>query len=230
MLKSLPLQGHGRRLSRQIDTVPQEIHQMKMLKNQLVTCTMLASLAAVPVSAMADSDSVSGATPLSATANLDFRVVIPAILRFRVGTNGAGSIDEIEFNPPIANLGDGTDVNGTGGDLGTGVVTVSLLSNAGQITITESNNSSGNGLDNGAGDFIPYTEILTASSNGDFPAPALSDAANNDETVTPSSGNGKVTNRSGTWTYTYDNTDVYPAGDYGGSANGGRVTYTAASP
>ena len=205
---------------------------MKMLKNQFVTCTMLASLAAVPVSAMADSDSVSGATPLSATANLDFRVVIPAILRFRVGTDGAGNIDEIEFNPSVANLGDGTDVNATsGGDVSPGVVTVSLLSNAGQITITESNNSGGTGLNNGTvGEDIPYSEIITVSSNGDFPAPALSDAANNDETVTPSSGNGKVTNRSGTWTYTYDNTDVYPAGDYGGSANGGRVTYTAASP
>ena len=204
---------------------------MNMLKNLLVTCTLLASLATVPVSAMADSDSVSGATPLSAAANLDFRVVIPAILRFRVGTDGAGNIDEIEFNPPVASLGDGTDVSATsGGDVSPGVITVSLLSNAGQITITESNNSGGNGLDNGAGDFIPYTEILTTSSSGDFPAPALSDATNNDETVTPTSGNGKVTNRSGTWTYTYDNTDVYPAGDYGGNANGGRVPYTAASP
>ena len=202
---------------------------MKMLNNQLVTGILLASLAAVPVSAIADSDSDSGATPLSAAANLDFRVVIPAILRFRVGTNGAGNIDEIEFNPAAATLGDGTDAAGTGGDVGGGVVTVSLLSNAGQITITESNNSGGNGLDNGAGDNIPYSEILTTSSSGDFPAPALSNALNNDEDVTPTSGNGKVTNRSETWTYTYDNSTVYPAGDYGGSANGGRVTYTAAS-
>ena len=130
---------------------------MNMLKNQLVTFTLLASLATVPVSAMADSDSVSGATPLSAAANLDFRVVIPAILRFRVGTDGAGNIDEIEFNPPVASLGDGTDVSATsGGDVSPGVVTVSLLSNAGQITITESNNSGGTGLNNGTvGENIP---------------------------------------------------------------------------
>ena len=204
---------------------------MKSHKQQLLVACLLASLATATGNVLADSDSDSGAAPLSASANLDFRVVIPAILRFRVGTDGNGNIDEIQFDPAVVTLGDGTDTSATsGGDISPGVVTVSLLSNAGQITITESNNSSGNGLDNGAGDFIPYTEILTASSNGDFPAPALSDAANNDETVTPSSGNGKVTNRSGTWTYTYDNTDVYPAGDYGGSANGGRVTYTAASP
>jgi hypothetical protein len=194
---------------------------------------MLASLAAAPGNVLADSDSASGATPLSATANLDFRVVIPAILRFRVGTDGNGNIDEIRFDPALATLGDGTDTSATsGGDVSPGVVTVSLLSNAGQITITESNNSGGTGLNNGTvGEDIPYSEILTTSSDPtDFAAPTLSNAGGGTSTPTPSSGNNKVTNRSENWTYTYDNTSVYPAGDYGTSTNGGRVTYTAASP
>ena len=34
-----------------------------------------------------------------------------------------------------------------------------------------------------------------------------------------------------TWTYTYDNSDIYPEGTYGGvNTQGGRVTYTAATP
>jgi hypothetical protein len=208
---------------------------MKISKYQMVVAYLLASLAAVHGNALADSDSDSGATPLSASANLDFRVVIPAILRFRVGTDGNGSINEIQFDPAVATLGDGTDTSATsGGDIGPGVVTVSLLSNAGQITITENNNSGGSGLSNanGAGaDFIPYSEILTVSSDPtNFAAPTLSNAGGGTSTPTPSSGNNKVTSRSETWTYTYDNSTVYPAGDYGTSARGGRVTYTAASP
>ena len=205
---------------------------MKRSKQSLVAC-LLASLTTMAGNVLADSDSASGATPLSASANLDFRVVIPAVLRFRVGNDGNGNINEIRFDPAVATLGDGTDTSATsGGDISPGVVTVSLLSNAGQITITESNNSGGTGLNNGTvGENIPYSEILTTSSDPtNFAAPTLSNAGGGTSTPTPTSGNNKVTNRSETWTFTYDNTAVYPAGDYGTSSNGGRVTYTAASP
>ncbi len=38
-------------------------------------------------------------------------------------------------------------------------------------------------------------------------------------------------NQDAQWTYSYDNTDVVPAGIYGGvNANNGRVTYTASLP
>lgn len=218
-----------------IFTVPLELLVMEKTKYQLLGAYLLACLATAPGNLLADSDSASGATPLSASANLDFRVVIPAILRFRVGTDGNGNINQIQFDPDVATLGDGTDTSAiSGGDVSPGVVTVSLVSNAGQITITESNNSGGSGLGNanGAGaDYIPYSEILTVSSDpANFAAPTLSNAGGGTSTPTPSSGNNKVTSRSETWTYTYDNSTVYPAGDYGTSARGGRVTYTAASP
>ena len=206
---------------------------MKSLRYKFVTGALLASVAAVPVSAMADSNSASGASP-SAAVNLDFRVEIPGILRFQVG--GAGGVNEILFEPAVDTLGDGSDVVATsGGDLGPGTVTVDLFSNAGPVTITETNNSGGAGLrnTNGAGaDYIPYSEILTVSSDPtNFDAPTLSNAGGGTSTPTPTSGNNKVTNYPAeTWTYTYDNTAVYPAGDYGTSARGGRVTYTAASP
>ena len=165
---------------------------MKIFNYPFAMVVLLANLAAAPGTVMADSDSDDGGGPLAATANLDCQIVIPGILRFRVGTDGSGNVDEILFEPPIATLGDGTDTSASsGGDISAGVVTVSVFSNAGLINIEESNNGGGNGL---------------------------------------TSGNNKVTNRSETWTYTYDNSTLYPAGTYGTSANGGRVTYTATSP
>jgi hypothetical protein len=159
--------------------------------------------------------------------------VIPGILRFQVGTAGTNNVDLIEFQPAGSTLGDDSDTAATAGsgNLGNGAVTVSVLSNAGQVTITETNNSGGAGLDNGAGDNIPYSEILTTSGDAtNLPAPTLSDGSSNTSQPVISAGT-KVTNRNSTWTYTYDNSDIYPEGTYGGvNTQGGRVTYTAATP
>ena len=168
---------------------------------------------------------------LSTSARLDFRVIIPQFLQFRVGATGA-SIDLIEFNlssgTPV--VGDGTDVAGTGGNLGAGAVTASVRSNGGQITITPSNNSGGAGLSAGVvGQEIPYTEILTSSSDGtNLDSPPLTNAGGTP--TTPTLNGGNITNRTATWTYQYDNAGIYEAGTYGTSTNGGRVTYTAATP
>jgi hypothetical protein len=193
--------------------------------------SMLVSLGNLPQAASAESNNANGASP-SASASLDFRITIPGVLRFQVGSAGSGSVDLIDFAPPVATLGDGTDTQGSGGDLGSGVVTVDLFSNAGQVTITEENNGSGNGLNNGtAGENIPYSEIITTSGDPtDFAAPILSNSDKNTSQPTPTSGNSKVTKRNTSWSYAYDNSTDYPAGTYGTQANGGRVTYTAATP
>jgi hypothetical protein len=202
---------------------------MKNLCKQLFTIFLLTATC-LPGTLFADSNSANGVSP-STTARLDFSITIPGVLRFQVGTTGTGNIDVIDFAPPAATLGDGTDTQGTGGDLGSGVVTVDLFSNAGQITITESNNSGGAGLDNGSGDTISYTEIVTTSSDAtDFAAPALSNAGGGTSTPTPTSGNNKVTNRTESWSYAYDNAASYPQGTYGTNSNGGLVTYTASTP
>ena len=200
---------------------------MKIVKSHLVTTSLLMAVCA-PATIMAQSDSVNGATPLTATANLDFQINIPGILRFRVGTDG-GTVDRVQFSPTVLELDNGTDVAGTGGDLTGGEVTVDLFSNAGQITITPTNNSSG-GLTNGT-DFIPYTEILTESSDAAvLPVPVLADAGGTASLPPPTSGT-RVTNLTESWTYTYDNTTDYPEGTYGGvDTQGGRVTYTATTP
>ena len=202
---------------------------MKKLKKHLVTIAVVMA-SYTPITVMAEAASDSGATPLSAAANLDFQINIPGILRFRVGSD-AGTIDLVQFSPTAANLGDGTDIDGTGGDLTGGEVTVDLFSNAGQITITPTNNSGGAGLDNGLLDTISYDEIITTSSDAAaLPVPVLSDAGGTTSQPPPTSGN-RVTSLTESWTYTYDNTAVYPAGTYGGiNTRGGRVTYTATAP
>ena len=192
----------------------------------VMTTTILATAMAIPQVVMSEVSQQQGGGSLSAPVNLDFQVVIPGFLDFQVGALGS-TIDLISFNVPIANIGDGTDIAGTGGDLGSGTVTVDVMSNKGQVTITEDNNSGGAGLTDGT-DFISYTEILTATNNVSLPFPVLSNAGGN--TSLPAL-TGKVTNEAAIWTYTYDNTAVYPPGTYGaGGGGGGRVTYTAATP
>jgi len=183
--------------------------------------------------ANAESNSATGAAAQSggagAAVNLDFQIVIPSFILFRVGTDG-GTIDQIQFTPTADEVANATaGIAGTGGDLGSGTVTVSLISNAGGVDITETNNSGGNGLGDGLGNFISYGQINTGSNNGNLPAPALSNAASNSVSITPTAGN--ITVRNAQWTYTYDNPATIPeAGTYGGVTNGGRVTYTAAIP
>jgi hypothetical protein len=204
---------------------------MKTLCKNLATLFMV-TISGLPGTLLAESNSDVGGSP-SASARLDFQIVIPGILRFQVGTAGTNAVDLIEFQPAGATLGDDSDTTATAssGNLGNGAVTVSLISNAGQVTITETNSSGGAGLDNGAGDYIPYSEILTTSADAtNFPAPTLSDSGSNTSQPVISGGT-KVTVRNSSWTYTYDNSTVYPEGTYGGvDTQGGRVTYTAATP
>jgi hypothetical protein len=194
-------------------------------KHALIAAALSVSIAA-PQLVSAQSVTSTGASP-SANASVDFQIIIPGVLRFRVGQAGGG-IDTIEFAPTAAEVAaTGTDVAATAvsGDLGNGDVTVEVLSNSGQITI--SHDSNGIALSDGGTNTIPYTEILTASSTANLDAPALGTAGVTLPTLTGTN----LTNESAIWTYTYDNAATYPSGIYGGSvANNGRVTYTASAP
>jgi hypothetical protein len=199
---------------------------MKNPCKQALIAAAISVAVAVPQLVSAEATTVTGAGTISANARVDFRVVIPGVLRFRVGAPATG-IDLIDFAPTSANLGDGTDIAATttSGDLGNGDVTVDILSNSGQITITHDTN--GAVLSDGLGNTIPYTEILTASNDvANLDAPGLGTLTSTQPTLT-----GSLTNESAVWTYTYDNTFAYNSGIYGGAGiNGGRVTYTASSP
>lgn len=190
------------------------------------------SAAALLIPAAATAEQVTDTTaPYSAAARLDFRVIIPAFLYFRVGTADA-TVNQLTFDMSGSpgSVGNATAVAGTGGDAaGTGVNVV-VRGNNGQITITETNNSAGNGLGTGVvGDgYISYAEIATSATVAQLPAPTLSNAGGG--TALPTLNAGKVTNRTGVWNYSYLNTTTPAAGTYGTSANGGRVTYTATMP
>jgi len=177
--------------------------------------------------ASAEEDQVSG-TGSSATVHLDFRVVVPGVLRFRVGSAGS-TINLVEFDPTVSDLQNGnTSVAGSFGDLGNGQVSVEVFTNRGGVEISESNDGGGTGLQSTGGgtDTISYGRIATASVNGDIPPPTLSDAGGNTSSVGPTGGNVNITDASDVWEYTFDasNLDVAP------DTYEGRVTYTAATP
>jgi hypothetical protein len=208
--------------------VEDTIMKNRILKIALATSFGVSLAAAIP--AHAESTTVTGAGALSAPAHLDFSVVIPKFLSFRVGTVGA-TIDQITFTVAAANVGNATPVAGTGGDAGGGsAANVSVVGNDGQVTITESNNSAGNGLQHATlTDTIAYSQITTTSSDTtNLQRPVLSNAGGN--TSTPVLNASNVTNRTAVWTYAYANTTIPSAGTYGTSAKGGRVTYTASMP
>ena len=186
-----------------------------------IAAAVIATFGLVAGNAMADS-TLTTAAPWSAATNLDFRIVIPSVLYFRVGN--AASITELTFSPTTANVGTGALISPTGGDaaLGTGV-NVEIRANRGQVTITATNNVA-SGLTTGvpADGFINLNTIATSSDNADLGAPALTNAGGT--TSTPTLSSNKTTQRTAVWTYTYSNASLPSAGSYTG-----RVTYTAAT-
>jgi len=191
---------------------------MKNPCKQALIAAAISAAVAVPQLASAETTTVTGPGTIAADARVDFRVVIPGVLRFRVGS--AAGIDQIVFAPTPAEMVAGTDVVATAGsgDLGNGAVTVDILSNSGQIDITQDSNGA---FLIGTANNMPFTEILTASNDvTNLPAPVLGTNDSSQPTLT-----GNLTNESATWTYTYDNTFAYNSDIYDG-----RVTYTASSP
>ncbi len=170
--------------------------------------------------ARAESNFATGAGA-SASARLDFQIVIPRFVYFRVGTAGAGNIDTINFNPTATDVATpGALTAGTGGDAGGGAVNVDLVSNGGNITITPTNDGGGTGLNSLSGS-ISYAQI-TSADGGNITAPTLTDAGGAPVNIL-SAG---VTALSDTWTYTYTNPAAPPLPD----TYSGQVTYTAAIP
>ena len=177
--------------------------------------TGVAALGLIAIApAHAESNFASGPSP-SAEARLNFEVNIPRFISLQVGTAGAGNIDTVQFDVAAANVGDGTNVVATGGD-----VSVSLLGNVGDIELTASTTGP---LTDGT-DTISFAEILPTSSDAGFASPTLVDAGNSVVTITPNLGT-RVVNRTADWTFDFDNTNVVAAGTYTG-----QVTYTAAMP
>ncbi|HEY2629614.1 MAG TPA: hypothetical protein VGI57_10830 [Usitatibacter sp.] len=206
------------------------------LRKNLLKAAVAIAVAA-PLFANAESQFTTGAgTPITASAHLDFQIVIPKILFLQVGTGTNlatnAAINQIAFTVPAANVGDASVINASAGsgDLGNGVVTARVIGNNGTVTFTSTTLGA---LNNGGTDTISYAQIATAAGSNTsgtiLAAPALADGATTTVTLTPASG--KVMNRDAKWTYTYLNSNVVAPGTYGGTnANNSRVTYTASMP
>jgi hypothetical protein len=205
------------------------------MKTLVALKTLLGTAAlALPIVATAASTVATGAGSLTASATVDFEVVIPQFLYLRVGTGSlyttgalttVATTDLITFNVAAGTVGNGTAVAGTGGDLLNGVETAAILGNGGNVTLTA--NATG-ALSDGVGDTIPYTQITTTAAAytagyTTLAAPALSNGTTT-ETVTAT---GKIVQADAKWTYSYANTVAAPSGTYGGATNNGPVTYTA---
>ena len=200
------------------------------------SAAMIAAAASFSTGAQAESRFVTGtATTLTANANLDFTVTIPKFVYVRIGTGtdraNNTNVDNLLFTVPAANVGDGTSVAGTGGDLTGGTVTARVTGNNGTIAFSSTTLGP---LNNGAGDTISWSQmavaVATNTSATALAHPVLSDGATNSINLTPTSGT-KVTNLDARWTYSYRNQNIVAAGTYGGvNTQNGRVTYAVSMP
>ena len=207
-----------------------------MTKKFILAAVMTSAASFLPTVAHAESRFVTGtASPLTASANLDFTVTIPKFVYVRIGTGTTAAnntnVDNLVFTVPAANVGDGSSVAGTGGDLTGGQVTARVLGNNGTIAFSSTTLGP---LNNGAGDTISWTQMNVAvTANTTATAlvhPTLADGATTSVNLTPTSGT-KVTNLDARWTFSYRNQNVVAAGTYGGvNTQNGRVTYAVSMP
>ncbi|HQZ44590.1 MAG TPA: hypothetical protein PK042_00670 [Usitatibacteraceae bacterium] len=199
------------------------------MKSSKLTKLALALALATPLFASATSDiTTGGAGAITATGNLDFRVIIPKFLFLQVGTgtfmaDDLGNIDMVEFNVPLASLGSGAPIAQTS----PASITARLRGNNGGITLSA---TTAGAMSNGAGDTISFTTITAAAGGAQpFAHPVFVDGASSSVPVPVSAG--KITDKTTTWTFSYSNAAIVPAGTYGDTvANNGRVTYTASMP
>lgn len=197
-----------------------------MNKSSLILKSALALALATPLLASAESQLVIGGG--SATARLDFRVVIPQVLYLAVGTGSAalstdGTIDTVTFDysSNAVAVGTGAPAGSSTGN----VVPVRVLGNNGAITLTAATTGA---LTNATGDTIPWTEISALSSDGAFPSPVIPATGTGAGSPLTTTLGTKITSRTANWTFSYANSAVVAPGTYG--TTNGRVTYTATMP
>lgn len=187
------------------------------MKKSLLLKSALALAMATPLMASAESDITIGNG--TASADLDFRVVIPRVLYLAVGTGNATLADNatedlvsFDFTTNPQDVGTGAAAGAITGN----AVPVRVFGNNGLIQIAASNGN----LTDGGGNTIPLSQITAISSdptNFDVPAPG--------GTANPALSAGRVTDRTATWTYSFANTTPAGAGTYDGT-----ITYTASMP
>jgi hypothetical protein len=233
---------NGNTQSRRLPTLE---WQHRVTTTALATALVVAGLVAAPGVARAESNFINGAG--TATAHLNFQIIIPKFVFLQVGTGTAFAnnvaIDTITFDmsASVASLGNAVAQNATAGsgDLGTGAVTARVVGNnfPGATNLVA---TTAGAMSNGTGSTISWSEITVATAvhptivtptvlghPGTLLAP-FADGASTTVSLTPVS---RVINQAAKWTFTYKNTNVPASGTYGNTvANNGQVTYTIAMP
>ena len=177
--------------------------------------------------------------PYSVQVELEYEIIIPRVLYFRVGSAG-NTVDTVEFDvgqslgtgnnmvlsTPGLPLGNGAPIAATSNNPGgPGVIPVEVKANVGNVSI-QATVSNAQGLQGDNGQFLNYNQIRTVSSDStSFPAPVLANASIAPVVIAPSGFGGHVTIRTANWTYSYLNQTTPAAGTYTGT-----VTYTATAP
>jgi hypothetical protein len=201
--------------------------------------TLLAATAVAPLLCQAESTVTSGAgSPLTATAHVDFQIIIPKFIFVRIGSgtgNGSsgwatgGSIDLETWTMTAATVGTGAAAPTAGGDISVGVSTAAVVGNNGNITFGTTTTGS---LNDTTGDSIDFATISAApahlSTGTTLAFPGLANTATTNITLTAV---GKVVQQDAKWAWSYANATVPPQGTYGGvNTNNSRVTFTASEP
>ena len=180
---------------------------MRTLRYLLLTSV---GAAAVGAPMLATADSGFGAS--TASADLDFQIVIPDYVYLEIGSAG-NVVDLVTFT-----LDPATNFPGSGNPVpGDTPIGVTLVSNSNDVTINAV------GVGGGIGP-IGWPEILIDNSTGttDIDVPAIDGASS--ASMNPGAAAGLTL--TDTWTFSFTNANAYAPGTYGGPGVG-TVTFTA---
>jgi len=183
------------------------------MTRKLMLAAAVAATLSAPMLASADSDLQVGPTGTAAQVDLGFQITIGDFVYFQVGSAAAGTVDRVDFDltagaGTVSGAGVAFAANGGVGDGADGALNVVLRTNVANVQIAASPGS----LAGPGGANIPFADI-SATDGGVIDVPDFG------ATITPFPAAPGTLND--TWTYMYDNANVYAPGTYTGT-----VTYT----
>jgi hypothetical protein len=191
----------------------------------VVFVAICACMANTAIAEMRESSAPQSAptSSVAASASLDFALTLGRFISLSVGSNSTINFD---LSPLAANCLDAAAGSCFGGGapvlpIGVGTLPVSVRSNAGAVRLIA---SAGSPLStaNGA-ETIPMSQIKIRSSDpANFPAPLIEEGGGSPVHINPTAFEGRVTQRSAHWSFTYANTVSPTAGAYRG-----KILFTA---
>jgi hypothetical protein len=192
---------------------------------RIAICAVCACVANTAVADRRESSAPESAptSSVTASASLDFALTLDRFISLSVGSN---SVINFDLSPLAAHCFDAAAGSCFGGGtpvlpVGIGTLPVSVRSNAGAVRLIASAASPLSAA-NGA-ETIPMSQIKIRSSDPtNFPAPLIVDGGGSPVHINPTAFEGRVTQRSAQWSFSYANTVSPSAGAYHG-----KILFTA---